>query len=409
MNRRRFLQSTALAVASVSSLPQTWAASPGLRPDARDGMLRVKGQREFILGLYQVPKRDGALAQAAQAGFNLINRGMDRAAFDEAHRLGLWGWTSTGTLPDGAERAAAEKRLRGQIEALRDHPALLFWETEDEPSYVWKEPLKLRVPPARIVETARFVRQVDPGHPLYLNHSPTQLIPTLQAYNEASDLVAMDIYPVIPHGIRDMYALWADGRQGDLLNNTISQMGPYTDKMRAVAGPKRAVLMVQQAFAWEDLREKDRDPAMVLYPTRAQLRFMAWQAVVHGANGLIWWGLAYLPASAGLWDDLRAVVKELAQVRPALSAPALHRKLKLTYTETGHSLDRGVEWMLKPLGRETLLIAVNADPNPVDVTFAGFGRLTECRPLFEERTVSWQEGRLRELFEPFGTRVWRLS
>lgn len=408
MNRRQFLQTAALVATALPIAPGAFAAtSKPIRPE-RDGMLRVRGRREFVLGLYQVPKHEGALREASEAGFNLINRSPTRAAYDEAHALGLWGWSALGSLPL-ANRPEAENRMRQTIESLRDHPALLFWETEDEPTLVWKEPLKIRTPAAQINDTAAFIRKLDPDHSLYLNHQPANLVSTLQAYNPAADIVATDIYPVIPRGIREMYALWSDGRQGDLLNDTLSQVGQYADKMRAVAGPHRAVFMILQGFAWEMLREKDRDPAMVLYPNLAQLRFMAWQSIVHGVNGLIWWGLSYTPPEAPLWNDLKTVVRELAQARSALAAPSVKLPLKLTYHDTGHSLDRGIEWRAKPLGRDTLLAAVNADGNPVDVTFENLGRFRRCESLLEPRSVPWNNGQFRERFEPFGTRVWRLG
>ena len=407
MNRRQFFRTT---VALASAMPLTVRAFTGGDRSIfteRDGMLHVRGKREFVLGLYQVPKSDGALREASAAGFNLINRSPTRAAYDEAQALGLWGWSALGSLPP-ANRAAAETTMRQTIESLRDHPALLFWETEDEPTLVWKEPLKIRTPAAQINDTAAFIRKLDPHHPLYLNHQPANLVATLQAYNPAADIVAMDIYPVIPRGIREMYALWPDGRQGDLLNDTLSQIGPYADKMRAVAGPRRAVFMVQQAFAWEMLRDKERDPAMVLYPTAAQLRFMAWQAVVHGVNGLIWWGLSYTPPDAPLWNDLKTVVRELAQLRAALAAPVAKLPLKLTYHDTGHSLDRGIEWLAKPCGRDVLMIAVNADGNPVEATFAGLKSFREYRLEIGARAAEFHHGTWREQIEPFGTRVWRL-
>jgi hypothetical protein len=130
--------------------------------------------------------------------------------------------------------------------------------------------------------------------------------------------------------------------------------------------------MVLQAFAWENLREKDRDPAMVLYPTRDQLRFMAWQSVVHGANGILWWGLSHTPANSRLWPDLAAVVKEMQADKAALAARPEKLPLTLTYHDTGHSLDRGLEWIVKPAPEGRLFVAVNADPNAVDVTIDGF-------------------------------------
>jgi hypothetical protein len=156
-----------------------------------------------------------------------------------------------------------------------------------------------------------------------------------------------------------------------LSDTHISQVGRYADKIREVAGPSRATFMVLQAFAWENLREKDRDPAMVVYPTRHELRFMAWQSVVHGVNGILWWGLSHTPTEAPLWADLAAVAQEIKAHEAALAAKPRVVALTLTYHDTGHSLDRGVEWIAKPARDGILVIAVNADPNPVDVTIAG--------------------------------------
>ena len=126
MNRRHFLQTAALATAALPVAPGAFAATASpIRPD-HDGLLRVRGRREFILGLYQVPKHAGALREAGEAGFNLVNRSPTRAAYDEAHALGLWGWSALGSLPV-EKRAEAETRMRQTVETLRDHPALLFW------------------------------------------------------------------------------------------------------------------------------------------------------------------------------------------------------------------------------------------------------------------------------------------
>jgi hypothetical protein len=292
--------------------------------------------------------------------------------------------------------------------ALKDEPALLFWETEDEPTFVWKK-AEARIPPADIIETYRFVKGLDPAHPLYLNHSPTNLVSTLQSYNAGADIVATDIYPVVPPGIRESYALWPDGQQGDLLNPHISQVGQYAAKMREVAGHKRAMFVVLQAFAWEHLREKDRDPKMVLYPTRQQLRFMAWQSVVKGVNGILYWGLSYTPPEAPLWTDLKSVSQELSKLKDALAARTAKLKPQLSYHDTGHSLDRGIEWIAKSWRQSTILITVNADRNAVEVTFSGLKKFQHCEALFESRSLDWKSGELRDAFAAFDTHVYRLS
>ena len=51
-------------------------------------------------------------------------------------------------------------------------------------------------------------------------------------HNPSTDIGAVDVYPVIPHGIKPSYALFPDGMQCDLLNPYISQVGEYVDKMK---------------------------------------------------------------------------------------------------------------------------------------------------------------------------------
>jgi hypothetical protein len=82
--------------------------------------------------------------------------------------------------------------------------------------------------------------------------------------------------------------------------------------------------------------------------------------------------------------------------------------LRMDYHDTGHSLDRGLEWRAQPLGRDTLLIIVNADPNPVDATFEGLGRFRRCEPVLGAEPLALAKGGLRDRLEPFDTRVWRL-
>src|SRR5207253_6798906 len=96
-------------------------------------------------------------------------------------------------------------------------------------------------PPERIIAVRKLIQSLDPNRLFYLNHSPTNLVSTLRRYNAGTDVVATDVYPVIPRGIRNQYALWPDGQQGDLLNESISQVGQYTEKMRQVAGPAKPV------------------------------------------------------------------------------------------------------------------------------------------------------------------------
>jgi hypothetical protein len=360
-----------------------------------DGMLLIEGKRTFVHGLYQTAKHPDGMRLAADAGFQVIHAPTERSFLDRAQAHGLRCWMTVGSEP---------ARIRKIVSEFQHHPAVLFWETEDEPSYQWKKPGP-RVSPDKIRAAYSLLKQLDPKRLVYLNHAPTNLVSTLRTYNPGGDILATDIYPVIPHGIRELYALWPSGRQGDFADTHISQVGRYADKIREVAGPGLATFMVLQAFAWENLREKDRDPAAVLYPNREQLRFMAWQAVIHGANGILWWGLSYNSQDSQLWQDLAAVVKEMRTHDTALAAAPEKLPIKLAYHDTGHSLDRGLEWIVKPAGKERLLAVVNADPNPLDVTILGLPPLAGAQMTGSMKVVS---GGVRLQLAPFGVELIRL-
>jgi hypothetical protein len=396
MLRRNFL----------SYLAVPWLVGGAAASAADKGGPFSGGRRPFVLGLYNLPKVADPWGEAQEAGCNLVRVAPSAQEFDQAREHKMRTWVSLGSISE-KNRAADESRIRGIVEQFRHDPALMFWETEDEPAFRWKSP-EPRVSPEQIIATHDFVRGLDPAHPLYLDHAPVNLESTLRKYNGGAEIIATDIYPVIPHGIREMYALWPTGRQGDFLNATISQVGEYTDKMRRVAGPSRAVFMVLQAFAWEDLRDKDRDPAMVLYPDRAQLKSMAYQAIVHGADGLLYWGLASNPAAAPVWTDLRAVLGELAQMAAELAAPPQKLALRIEYHDTGHSLDRGIEWTARPSAKGIVLYTVNADENPVEARVTLPAGLGSCQMVGTEETIPVSRGTMELSFAPFEAKALRI-
>ncbi len=191
-----------------------------------DGMLVIRGQRTFILGTYHLPDTADPFGVLAREGYNYVRVTPEQKMLDEAQAHGLMTWITTGSLrPD--HLAADSVRIRELVARFREHPALLCWEMEDEPAFTWHAATP-RLPPAPLIRTAHLIKRTDPDHLIYTNHAPVNLVSTLAAYNPSTDIVACDIYPVIPHGIRPTYALFPDGLQGDLLNPYLSQVGEYT-------------------------------------------------------------------------------------------------------------------------------------------------------------------------------------
>lgn len=379
-----------------------------------DGMVTVNGERTFIIGTYYVtskyapdkPYADAA-KESAETGYNLIRAG-SREELDAIQQADAMGWVSVGAVElDKLEESS--QALRERVTALADHPALAVIETVDEPAWTWKSP-EQRVPAEVFALSYPIIKEAAPGRLLYMNHAPTNLVKTMRAYNAGTDIVAMDIYPVNPGGLREQYALFEDGHQGDLLNTYISQVGDYVDKMRQVTGPDRPLLMVLQAFAWEMLRdEAERDEAKVLYPLYDESRFMAFQSVIKGANGVVYWGSHFTPPDSQCIADLNKVVGQLAELEPVLAERAHDLPLETDYIEMGRSVDAGIQWLAKMHDGQLYLFTCNADKNLHKATLRGLGEWTSCEVLHEDRTVAVENGAITEEWPPFSVHVYRFG
>jgi hypothetical protein len=391
-----------------------------------DGMVTVNGERTLILGTYYCGSGlTGREAEArdydelADTGFNLVRASATQ--MDLAHRAGLMTWTSVGTI-DPANPEQSAEQLRARVGAVKDHPSLAILETIDEPAWTWigtveqnseLKPGDPRQGPGQFVDSYPIIKDAAPNTLLYLNHAPTNLIETMRAYNAGTDIVAMDIYPVNPGGLKYSFALFHDGLQGDLNNTYISQVGEYVDKMRRVTGPNRPLLMVLQGFAWEMLTPKEqRREEKILYPSYAETRFMAFQSLIKGANGLVYWGTYYTPQPSGFWSDLKRVVREVADLNGPLSERDAALNLEVTYREIGHSVDDGIQVLCKEFDDKLYVFTCNADKNPVEATLRGFGaEWKKCRVLNETRKSepSLTDGSLGDRWKRFDVHVYELS
>lgn len=374
----------------------------------KDGMMVVNGKRTFIIGTYHLPEATRPFTEAARQGYNYIRVGPETANLDSAKAHHLMTWVGTGSI----RKKTAEKdreRITGVVNKFKKHPAMLCWEMEDEPAFTWNS-AEPRIHPEPLIKTFKLIKGLDPEHPVITNHAPVNLVSTLIKYNPSTDIVSCDIYPVIPRGIKPDYALFPDGLQGDLLNTYISQVGDYTDKMKKVAGNKKPVFMVLQAFSWEMLKEEeDRDTSMILYPGYKQSRFMAFDAIVHGATGVIYWGSKYTPQPSEFMTNLNRVTRELSGMLDILSAENFNIKIEKVYHELGHSLDKGVEMVAKEYNKKVYLITVNPDKNPVKVSFNGLMKYKSADVLNEKRTLKTDKGILTDFYEPFDVHIYKLN
>jgi hypothetical protein len=227
---------------------------------------------------------------------------------------------------------------------------------------------------ARGIET---VRQADPRHLIWLNHAPRNSIESMAYFNRAADMAGCDIYPA-PAKL--------DTGHSDLFTGWLTSVGAYTDRMRAAA-PSKSCAMVLQGFGWRDLDEAaKKKPATTdvgRRPNYQESRFMAYDAVVHGANAILYWGTAYIEKDSQLWKDLLRLAGELHAIETALAAPSVEPFPTAHSDEVPGSVDGGgLRPMLKRVGEDYVLLVVNETPHGLPFEIKGLPAGLEGRTLY---------------------------
>jgi hypothetical protein len=95
---------------------------------------------------------------------------------------------------------------------------------------------------------------------------------------------------------------------------------------------------------------------------------MAYTALAHRAQGILYWGSSYIPADTGaeFRDSIYAMTSELAKLQPFLTAPE-EKSVRVVLTESEEVPpvgDKGVRWMGRAAGSEGLIVLVNEDDHP---------------------------------------------
>jgi hypothetical protein len=281
------------------------------------------------------------------------------------------------------ERIAAltDDAKKTELNAKRDKATTLYLsgdyaQAEQLASEIWKglgaasphPDLTVSKAPERMAKLAdgmlagyEALKKLDAKHPVWMNHAPRNSIEQLTMFGKAADVVGCDIYPVPTK----------ESGHSDLLDQSLASTGAYTLRMQESA-PGKPVWMVLQGFGWSDLKEpaKEDKHDVLKRPTYDQSRFMAYDSIVRGARGILYWGTAYIEKDSQLWQDLLRLAGELNGLQEVLSAPDLDAKMDVTYAPTWGSLDRGVVILPKQVSGKNWLIIANEWREPLTYTLA---------------------------------------
>src|SRR2546429_904069 len=404
------------------------------------GSIVVDGRKVFPVGLSEAPQPDGqtpdgrnAWAEVANAGVNFVRSGLrewnlqqidaqiaaERARMDAAAAHSMFCWPRLGNarnLP-AAQGSVEEQILVKLASGLKSHVALGAYKGADEPAWG-------NVPAAGLTRARTKLRTIDTDHPIVIIQAPLGTVASLIPYRPAFDITGADIYPVA----------YPPGRHSDLPNNDISVVGDVTKKMVNAAGAKPIWMTLQ--IAWSGITANQQRPNLVpRFPGLQEERFMAYQAIVNGARGLIFFGgqltqvMRPRDAQAGwnwtFWDQvLRPVLVELTSpsVLPALTSAAA-----VAVTASASDLQVAT----RQAGSTLFVIAVRTGAATSKVTFSGLppkqggAALTAGQVLFEYaqdplpppiqpgnqqfRYVQVSGGSFRDWFGPHDVHVYRFN
>ena len=275
------------------------------------------------------------------------------------------------------DKAKAEKLrgMRGEASRLWRHAE--YAQAEQLADAIWKElgkeppqpnlnvsnaPERAAKMAAGLLEGYTYLKGIAPNHPIWMNHAPRNSVAQRAVFNKAADAVGCDIYPVPAYQVE----------HSDLSDRSLASTGAYTRLMQE-ASPEKAVWMVLQGFGWADLSEAKNRPNVDLLrqPTYDETRFMAYDTIVNGARGILYWGTAYTDKTKPFWPEFLKVVRELADLQPVLSAPDTSTALTVSLAETWGSLDRGVRVLGKQAPDGVWLVVVNESQDPMRYTLNG--------------------------------------
>src|SRR5919201_5766429 len=287
------------------------------------GTLVVDGQKVFPLGLSLPPPVGGktpagkdAWQELKAGGASFVRTGRatwdaqqidaqiasEKALEDAAAAHGLLSWLWLGDLPNLPTTAGSPKEqlLTKVVNAFKAHPGLGAYKGIDEPQHS-------SIPAAGLVRAHTALRALDPDHPVVIIQAPVGTVADLTPYRPAFEITGADIYPVA----------YPPGAQAGTTNKDISLVGDVTKKMVAAAGGKPVWMTLQ--IAWSGVMPNQTHPDIVpRFPTFLEARFMAYQAIVAGARGLVFYGGNFTqimrPRDANLgwnWTFLQIVLGRL--------------------------------------------------------------------------------------------------
>ena len=235
----------------------------------------------------------------------------------------------------------------------------------------------------------RLVRELDTRQlPFWVNEAADSDAKFVRQYIDSIDITGCDYYAVRSTG------------------TDLQAVGRAVDRWAAI-GRDRPVWMVLQAFSWHAAHPTRTR----LYPTFSQSRFMAYDALAHGAKGILYWGSTEIDRPE-FRSSLYALTAELAALEPFLITSPLPGVNAKIIDDIFDPKGMGVLVQLYRDGSEFLVVLVNEDNQRhlgVDVTgLESLGGRT-LKLLYGSETAAVEHEGFVTRLQPYEVKVFSTS
>lgn len=358
-----------------------------VKTDRLTGGLIVNKKQFFPFGFYTYsPVHPSLPEEEVVKGFNMISpyqrilpetfnarkEYMDRCAQlgmkVHYNLLSVSGGGGVSSNIEGLSDSRKKKLLTDEIEAFRDHPALLSW-------YIADEPNGYKVKPDSLQRIYELIREIDPWHPVTVVFM-TPFMSSRQ-YAEALDIVMADPYPVP--------------------DSPISMVGDAAGNLSAEFAGRKPVWIVPQAFGGGELWGRE--------PTLQELRSMTYQSIIKGARGIQYFvrqGLNLFPKSTSSWAECGRMSVEIAELTPWL--------LSDEETVSVRSGNQNIIVTSALHDGQLMIMAVNKVNSPQRADFSVARSFSgKVKVLFENRMVNPEGNNFSDYLSAFGSQVYLIS
>lgn len=260
---------------------------------------------------------------------------------------------------------------------------------DDTANHITPEQMRLRYETVKAVDPFKPTTQADPlGQPSQTRYKP---------YARYTDNFSPEIYPTHNNTKADLDAT---------VPTVIMTMKAIKSDLESLGSPLRSCWPLIQYFyntgSWQRLSD------------RTELRAMSYQAVIHGAHGVIWYRYAgygentkkgFTPEQ---WEVVASVSREMRQLYDVLCARAYSKNPQPTVTagpveDVLHN--PSVSSLLKEHDGKLYLFAASSVRENTTASFT-IPEAKSVTDFFDKRIIPVQNGAFNENFTPLGVHVY---